>query len=150
MSDWCASRNVVSVMSRRFCLSVHSANFFGPSSSSSWPGAARRFLFAVVSGNWCGGERRGRFVTFRVRVAVDDDVAEEIEELRCAVFARAEMEQLRRRVDHRRRRLPAAEKRMMKDILEERDICLHTANAHLAQSAVHPVDTRRERSARWL
>ena len=34
MSDWWASRKVVSVMSRRFCFSVHSANFFGPSSSS--------------------------------------------------------------------------------------------------------------------
>ena len=34
-SDWCASRNVVSVISRRFCDVVHSANFAGPSSSSS-------------------------------------------------------------------------------------------------------------------
>jgi hypothetical protein len=34
-SDWCASRRVVSVSSKRVCWRVHSANFSGPSSSSS-------------------------------------------------------------------------------------------------------------------
>src|ERR1041385_1053112 len=31
MSDWWASRNVVSVINSRFCLRTQAANFFGPS-----------------------------------------------------------------------------------------------------------------------
>ena len=35
-SDWCASRNVVSVTSNFFCLTVHWANFRAPISKSNW------------------------------------------------------------------------------------------------------------------
>ena len=56
MRDWWASRKVVSVTNKRFCLRVHSANFFGPSSSSRCrvPGGG------VWRGSKAGGVTTGR------------------------------------------------------------------------------------------
>ena len=80
-----------------------------------------------------------RLVALGVRVAVDDDVAEEIQQLGRAVAARLELEQLGRGVDERRGRLAGAEFVVVNDVFQERDVRLHAADAELAQRAVHAV-----------
>ena len=77
ISDWCASRKVVSVMSRRFCLrDPLRQNFSGAEFEQQLPGARRRR--ASVWSYFGSGARRanasGGLVAFGVRVAVDDDV----------------------------------------------------------------------------
>ena len=125
-------------MSRRFCFSVHSANFFGPSSSSNCAralGAAARLADPIR-----GSARRLRaallgLVALRVRIAVHDHVAEEVQQLRRAVAARLELEQLRRRVDHRRRRLAAAEDRVMRCTFSRNGMFVFTPRMRNSRSA---------------
>ena len=90
------------------------------------------------------GQRRrveglGRLVSLGVRVAVDDDVAEEVQQLRGPVFPAAEGEELRRGVDERRGGLAAAELRVQDDVLEEGDVGLDPADPELRQRPVHAV-----------
>jgi hypothetical protein len=64
----------------------------------------------VVGGTARGGEGLGGAVALGVRVAVDDDVAEEVEQLRGAVAAGLEGEELGRGVDQRGGGLAGAER----------------------------------------
>ena len=77
-------------------FSVHSANFAArvPAATAACPAAAsvcgrRRAAAPESSGD-------GRLVAFRVRIAVDDDIAKELQQLGGAVAARLELEELRR------------------------------------------------------
>ena len=84
----------------------------------------------VIKGNGHGlWDRLLGFVAFRVRIAVHDDVAEEVQQLGRAVAARREIEQLRRGVEHRRCCLAAAEFLVLNDVFEERYVGLHAADA---------------------
>src|ERR1700760_451509 len=68
----------------------------------------RRLMRIEGGSDWC----RQRFlwmVTFRVRVAVHRHLADEIEQLGCAISARFEREKLWRRINQRRCGLTAAE-----------------------------------------
>ena len=93
------------------------------------------------------GERLRGLESLRVRIAVHDDVAEEIEQLRRAVAAELEIEQRRRCVDHRGRRAAAAERRVIDHVFHERNVRLHAADSHFAQCAVHAVERHVERRA---
>ena len=70
-------------------------------------------------------------------VPVDDHLAEIVEQLRRAVLARRELEELRRVVEESRGGLARLEGRVVDDVLEKRDVGLHAANAELAQRAIH-------------
>ena len=56
-----------------------------------------------------GCERLGWKVTLRMGISVHNHISQEIEQLRRPVAAGLEREELRRRVDQRRRRLAAPE-----------------------------------------
>jgi hypothetical protein len=75
-------------------------------------------------------------VALRVRVAVDDDVAEEREQLGGAVTARLEREQFRRGVDERRGGLARLKLRVGDDVLEKWDVRLDAADTEFAQHAL--------------
>ena len=89
--------------------------------------------------------QRGRFedlgglVSLGMRVAVDDHVAQEIEQLGGPVLAAAEGEELRRGVDQCGRRLATAELGVQDDVLEERDVGLDSADSELRERPVHAV-----------
>ena len=99
---------------------------------------ARRRGDAPVEGRERGRlEQRCGLVALGLRVAVDRHVGEEMHQFRGAVPARLELEQGRRRVDERGCGVPRAEHGMRDHVLEERHVCLHAADAELAQRAVH-------------
>ncbi len=106
------------------------------------PGCGAAFRSQSGSGAAVSGD--ARLVALRVRIAVDDHVAEKAEQLRRAVAPRLEFEELRRRVDHRRRRPPAAEAREVNDVFQERNVRLHPADAELAQRAIHAIQRHLE------
>ena len=81
-----------------FVCAVHSANFFGPSSSSSWRVPSRRRDGVVRRDRRREQGAVGHGLAGDVRVAVDDHVAEISQQLGGAVAARREAEQLRRLV----------------------------------------------------
>ena len=148
MSDWCASRKVVSVMSRRFCLQRPLGEFLRAELEQQLARAGRRLLLAVAARAAArAASGVGGLVALGVRIAIDDDVAEELQQLRRAVAPRLELEELRRRIDHRRRRQALPELREVDDVFEERDVRLHAADAELAQRAIHAVERASRRSA---
>ena len=64
-NDWWASRIVVSVISSRFSLRIHSANFSGPSSCSFWRVPAGGTLVrGTGGGTGAGSERFGSKAPF--------------------------------------------------------------------------------------
>ena len=148
-SDWCASRIVVSVMSSRFCLRDPLRELLRPQ--------LQQLVAACPAAAACPWRKRGidRLAELALRVdlplhlrpAVDDHVAEVAQDLRRAVAPRLEAEQLRRVVDERRRRVAGDERRVADQVLEERDVRLHAADAELAQGAVHALDRFVERRA---
>jgi hypothetical protein len=91
----------------RFSFEGPSANFFRPEFQQQLARPGRRLLLAVVGGQRRRRQRARRLVAFRLRIAVDDDIAQEGEQLGGAVAAPLNSNKLRRRVDQRRRRLPA-------------------------------------------
>ena len=101
----------------------------------------------VVNRALGGGKRRGDRVAFGLRVAVDNDVGEKSEEFRRAVLAGLEIEERGRRVDERRCRFPAAERLVVDDIFEERDVCFDAPDPELAERPAHPLERHRERLA---
>ena len=139
ISDWCASRNVVSVISSRFCERVHCANPSGPSSSSN----------CRVPCGGCAGIVRAARARARIlrparlardfRIAVDDDVAQVGQQPRGAVAPRREMEQRGSLVEERRGDAAGLKRGVVDHVLEERNVRLHAADAELAQA----------RSMRW-
>src|SRR5690606_22861061 len=99
------------------------------------------FLFRWMRrGNDGGDERLFGPEALRVRVAVDDDLAEEVQQLGGAVAAGLELEQLRRRVDQRGRGLAGAELRVGDDVFEERDVRLHAADPEFAERPAGAVE----------
>ncbi len=100
-------------------------------------GGRRRFL--VVGRGLRGREGFLGTVALGVGIAVDDDVAEEVEELGRAVAAGVEREEFRRGVDERRGGLAALEVAVADDVFEEGDVGLDAADAELGERAVHAV-----------
>ena len=84
-------------------------------------------------------EGLGRPVPLGMRVAVDDDVAQEIKQFGGPVFAAAEGEEFGRGVDQRRRGLSAAELRMKNDVFEEGNIGFDPADPEFRESPVHAI-----------
>ena len=84
-------------------------------------------------------EGLGRPVPLGMRVAVDDDVAQEIKQFGGPVFAAAEGEEFGRGVDQRRCRLSAAELRMENDVFEEGNIGFDPANPEFRERPVHAI-----------
>src|SRR5262245_44413610 len=73
------------------------------------------------------------------RVAVDDDVPDELQQLGCAVGALRELEQFRVVIDERRGALPCLEDGVTDHVLDERYVGLDTADTELAQCALQLV-----------
>jgi hypothetical protein len=129
---------VVSVMSTRFSLRIHSANLVGPSSSRRWrvPGwasVAKRGASGWRA--WAGGSAAAGF-----RVAVDGDVGDPAEQLGGAVLALAEVEQRRRLVDEAGGVVVGDEARVAHQVVQEGQVGGHAADAELHQRAVHAAD----------
>ena len=101
--------------------------------------SGRRCLPVVVVRRHGRGEGLLRLESLGVRIAIHNDVAEEVQELRGAVPAVLEGEQLRRVVNQGSRRLPAAEHGVVDQVFEERNVGLHPANAEFSQRAVRPL-----------
>ena len=72
-------------------------------------------------------------------IAVDDDVAQEVEQFGRAILPGLEREEFRSGVDECRSRLAAAEIPMLNHVLKERNVGLHAANSELRESAMHAV-----------
>ena len=111
--------------------------FFRAKFKQQLAGAFGRFELVVAHR---GGGRRphsGDFVTLGLRVAVDDDVAEEVQQPGRAVAARFEGEQLRRGVNQSGGCPAGLEDRVVDEVFQEREVRFHAANAELAQRAVH-------------
>ena len=94
----------------------------------------------IADGSEGRDEGLGGAVTLGVGVAVDGDVAEEGEELGGAVLTNLEAEEVRRGVNERGGGGPGLENRMGDDVLEERDVGLHPADAKFAQHAAHTLE----------
>ena len=121
--------------------------FLRPHFQQQLPRPRRRRYLVVVSGRRHRRERRLQFDPFDLRIAVDDDVAQEGQQLAGAVAPRLELEQIRRRVDQCRGGLPGAEDRVGDDVFEEGDIGLDAADAEFAQGAVHALEGQVEGAA---
>src|SRR5207245_7208607 len=83
------------------------------------------------SGYWEGGLL---IVSFGLGIAVDNDVAEEIEQLGGAIATRFEFQQFGSGINQGRRGQSCAEGFVSDDIFQERNVCLDAANAEFAQS----------------
>ncbi len=81
---------------------------------------------------------------FDLVVAVDDDVAEEFQELGGAVAAFGELEECRGGIYESGCGLAGLEDRVVDDVFEEWDVGFDAADAHLAQGAVHALDGQGE------
>ena len=140
-SDWCASRNVVSVTPTAFESRIQRANPSGPSSVS-------RCLDPLG-----GGDDRSTVGQLVVRIdrrrsrpvrLVHRDIGEVVEDLGAAVGRGVRGQQVRTVVDERRRDPAGAEIRIVDDRQQERDVRRHPADAELGQRATRPGDRRRE------
>ena len=89
ISDWCASRNVVSVISRRFSLRAHAANFFGPSFCSICRVPAGGSMPSVLRQHG-GFELAGDDLPFYLGIAVEDHIAEIRKQFGGAIAAASE------------------------------------------------------------
>ena len=118
INDWCASRNVVSVISSRFCLRVQAANFFGPSLQRSWrvPACGSE---SGTDGSTARFEIRRNRLAFHFRIAVQDHVAEIAEQPRRAIARAAANETVRVLVEKRRGDFARAKFRMIDDVFDE-------------------------------
>ena len=102
--------------------------------------AIGRVQLEIAGGHDRRNERLGGTIALGVGIAVDDDVADEVEELGGAIVTGLEAEELGRSVDQRGRGLPRAEDRVGDDVLEEGNIGLHAADAEFAQHAAHALE----------
>ena len=102
----------------------------------------------VVSRRPGGLEDLARPVALGVRVAVDDDVAQEVQQLGGPVAARFEVVQLRGVVDQGGGGAAFGEDRVVDDVLEEGNVGLDAANAEFPQGPVHAVARQVPRHAR--
>jgi hypothetical protein len=134
MSDWWASRKVVSVTRRRLLVVGPAREPLGAQFQQTLAGAGRGSAM-IVRRHDRGGQGFVRPVALGVRVPVHDDVAEEVEQLRGAIAPRLEGEELRGGVDQGRRSLPGAERRVGDDVFEERNVGLDAADAEFGQGA---------------
>ena len=132
-SDWCASRNVVSVSSSRFCDRVHSRELlraqFLPAIAACPRAAppnraAESAAYAMRAGGSCPPPS-GFPLTITSRQIG--------QQLRRAVSPRREPEQRRRLFQPRGGNLARLKLGMIDHVLQERDIGLHAAHAELAQ-----------------
>ncbi len=134
--DWCASRKVVSVKSRRFCEAAQRARPSGPFAIENLLRAFGRRA-GDARGYGRGTKARGRGFAGDGRVAVDDDLGEISEEARGAVFAGGEAKERGRFLQPLGGDTAVLEIGVIDDVFEERDVGLHAAHAELAQGAVH-------------
>ena len=74
-------------------------------------------------------------------VAVDDDIPNVVEQLGRPVAPGLEAKQLGCVIDQRCRCLAGAKALVGDDILDERNVCLHTADAEFAQGTVHALES---------
>ena len=139
-SDWCASRIVVSVSSTRFCSSIHLAKPSAPSSSSFCfvPGGGA--LDTLTFGSRASAICLGLQAPLHLRIAVDDDVADEVQDARGAVALLRPLEQLGRLVDELGGVVGRGELRMRDHLVEETQVGGHAADAELPQRAMHARD----------
>ena len=140
-SDWCASRNVVSVTATAVCSRRARANPSGPERE-------QRLAGAVGGGH---GEVDVRQLADRVdgdrRLAVrlvDGHVGEEGQQPGAAVGRRPGGEQLRVLLDERGGDVPGAEVGVVEDRLQERDVRGHAPDPELREGPAGPVDGRGE------
>ena len=135
----------------RFCSSIHAAKRSAPSSSS----------FCFVPGGGGGADRASQLRIRQPRrarpalhfiVAVDDDLADEIQQPRRAIALAREAEQLGRLVDELRGVVRAGEARMHDQLIEKAQVRRHAAHAEFPQRAMHARDRvlRRRRPRRDL
>ena len=110
--------------------------------------AWRRRLFMVAARHPPGGENVLWLEAFHQRMAVYRDVAQIPQQLGRAVAARLELEQLRRRVNQRRRGQPLLERVVVDDVFQERNVRLHAANAEFPQRPVHALQRAMKRLRR--
>src|SRR5690606_14729088 len=82
----------------------------------------------------------GRLEVLDLGIAVDRDVGKVGEHLRGPVLPRAEVEELGCGVDERRGGFSGAERFVVDDVFQERNVRLYSANTEFGESAVHPVE----------
>ncbi len=114
--------------------------FFGAVFAEVIAGAGGRGLVVVPRRDGGFVEAGGGFEVFNLGVSVDDDVGEVGEHLRRAVLARAEVEKLGGGVDEGGGGFSGAERVVVDDVFEERDVCLHAADTEFREGAMHPVE----------
>ncbi len=136
-SDWWASRKVVSVRSRRFCLRDPFGEAFGAELLEQLARARGRRRRDRAAGWAALRMRRGTRLAGHGGVAVDDDVGQVGEQPGGAVAARGEVEQRGRLFQQAGGDAAGLEIGVVDDVFEERNVGLDAAHAELAQAAVH-------------
>lgn len=81
-------------------------------------------------------------------VAVDNRLAQKLEQLGGTVAATLEIKERRRGIDERRDGLAREKAVMVDNVFDERDVRLDAADAKLAQGSVHPLDGELEATGR--
>ena len=81
-----------------------------------------------------------RRTSLHVGLAVDDDIAQILQQARGPVAACGEVEEFRRVVDEAGGDAPCPEVRVLDDVLDELQVGRQPADAELAQRPVHPAD----------
>ena len=96
----------------------------------------------------CAGIRRvARGASLTLALAVDDHVADVLQQLGGAIAAGRELEQLGRLVDEPRRAVAGEERRVVDQADQKRNVRLHAANAELLQAALRPAGRLAEGAA---
>ena len=136
-SDWCASRNVVSVSNSCFLLQDPLANFSGPSCLN---------FSRLPSGIGCLASKAEREPAARLadrpvlhqRIAVDDRVGQKRQQPRRPVAAALRAGTAPAYSSMKRRRAsPRQELRVRHELDQERNVHLHAADAEFLQAALH-------------
>ena len=117
INDWWASRKVVSVSSRRFCLRVH----FG----------------TLVRWDFRFADSSRRNAARHLRIAVDQNLAHVGEHARGTVLLGLETEKVGRCLNEACGHLTGSKGRMQYDVFEEGDVRLDAADPELAQASIH-------------
>ena len=109
---------------------------FGAQFAEQLAGAVGR-VGRVVRRHGRSAYARGHWLAGHLRIAVDDHVRQVTQQLGGAVLARRELEEFGSFVDQARGDVARLEIRVVDHVLKKRNIGLDTANAELAQRAVH-------------
>src|SRR2546423_3516899 len=93
------------------------------------------------SGDW---EKSLLIVSFGLRIAIDDHVAQEIEQLSGAIAAGLEFQQFGSRINQGGSCQACAESLVCDDIFQKGNVRFHAADAEFAQGAVHSLQSQWE------